>query len=52
MADEEDGIPFFSQFPSSQQAPEGSSAGENLGRGMGFLDLNNNVDGFPELGSY
>ena len=52
MADEEDEIPFFSQFPSSQQAPEGSSAGGNLGRGMGFLDLNSNVDVFPELGSY
>ncbi|XBJ19501.1 hypothetical protein VPH35_010472 [Triticum aestivum] len=52
MADEEDEIPFFSQFPSSQQAPEGSSTGGNLGRGMGFLDLNNNADVFPELGSY
>ncbi|KAI5004492.1 hypothetical protein ZWY2020_031735 [Hordeum vulgare] len=47
MADEEDEqMPFFSQF---------SSAGGNLGRGMGFgrsLDLNSNVDDFPELGSY
>ena len=52
MADEEDEIPFFSQFPSSQQISEGSSAGANLERGMGFLDLNSNVDGFPELGAY
>ncbi|KAE8792135.1 hypothetical protein D1007_33289 [Hordeum vulgare] len=47
MADEEEEqMPFFSQF---------SSAGGNLGRGMGFgrfLDLNSNVDDFPELGSY
>ncbi|KAI4983460.1 hypothetical protein ZWY2020_023952 [Hordeum vulgare] len=44
--DEEEQMPFFSQF---------SSAGGNLGRGMGFgrfLDLNSNVDNFPELGSY
>ncbi|KAE8812912.1 hypothetical protein D1007_10007 [Hordeum vulgare] len=50
--DEEDQIPFFSQFPSHQQATQGSSAGRNLGRGMGFLDLNSNVDVFLELGSY
>ncbi|KAE8806804.1 hypothetical protein D1007_16890 [Hordeum vulgare] len=50
--DEEEQMPFFSQFPSHQQATQGSSAGGNLGREMGFLDLNNNVDGFPELGSY
>ncbi|KAI5001669.1 hypothetical protein ZWY2020_026319 [Hordeum vulgare] len=50
--DEEDRIPFFSQFPSHQHATQGSSAGGNLGRGMGFLDLNSNVDVFPELGSY
>ncbi|KAI4969681.1 hypothetical protein ZWY2020_000595 [Hordeum vulgare] len=47
MADEEEEqMPFFSQF---------SSAGGNLGRGMGFrrfLDLNSNVVDFPELGSY
>ena len=41
MADEEDEqMPFFSQF---------SSAGGNLERS---LDLNSNVDDFPELGSY
>ncbi|KAE8802743.1 hypothetical protein D1007_21574 [Hordeum vulgare] len=50
--DEEEQMPFFSLFPSHQQATQGSSAGGNLGRGMGFLDLNNNVDGFSELGSY
>ena len=50
--DEEDRIPFFSQFHSHHQASQGSSAGGNLGRGMGFLDLNHNVDDFPELGSY
>ncbi|KAI5011676.1 hypothetical protein ZWY2020_013813 [Hordeum vulgare] len=44
--DEEDQIPFFSQFPSHQQATQGSSAGENLGREMGFLDLNSNVEIF------
>ncbi|KAI4967733.1 hypothetical protein ZWY2020_016888 [Hordeum vulgare] len=43
---------LFSRFSSYQQATQGSSVGGNLGRGMGFLDLNNNVDGFPELGSY
>ncbi|KAE8783730.1 hypothetical protein D1007_42826 [Hordeum vulgare] len=50
--DEEEQMPFFSQFPSHQQATQGSSAGGNLGREMCFLDLNSNVDGFPELGSY
>ncbi|KAE8774485.1 hypothetical protein D1007_53111 [Hordeum vulgare] len=53
--DEEEQMPFFSQFSSRQQAIQGSSAGGNLGRGMGFgrfLDLNSNVDDFPELGSY
>ena len=50
--DEEDRIPFLSQFHATHQASQGSSAGGNLGRGMGFLDLNHNVDDFPELGSY
>ena len=50
--DEEDGVPFLSPFHANHQASQGSSAGGNLGRGMGFLDLNHNVDEFPELGSY
>ncbi|KAI4988735.1 hypothetical protein ZWY2020_036052 [Hordeum vulgare] len=50
--DEEEQMPFFSQFPSHQQATQGSSADGNRGRGIGFLGLNSNVDGFPELGSY
>ncbi|KAE8802478.1 hypothetical protein D1007_21796 [Hordeum vulgare] len=44
--EEEEQMPLFSQF---------SSFGGNLRRGMGFgrfLDLNSNVDDFPELGSY
>ncbi|KAE8797176.1 hypothetical protein D1007_27734 [Hordeum vulgare] len=50
--DEEEQMPFFSQFSSCQQATQGSSDGGNLGNGMDFLDLNSNVDDFLELGSY
>ncbi|KAE8801447.1 hypothetical protein D1007_22970 [Hordeum vulgare] len=50
--DEDDETQFFSQFPSHHPTSQGSSVGGNLGRGIGFLDLNNNVDDFPELGSY
>ena len=50
--DEEDRIPFLSPFHANHQASQGSSARGNLGRGMGFLDLNHKVDDFPELGSY
>ena len=51
VTDEDDETQFFSQFPSHQPASQGSSVGGNLGRGIGFLDLNSNVDD-PELGSY
>ncbi|XBI09053.1 hypothetical protein VPH35_136691 [Triticum aestivum] len=50
--DEDDGLHFFSQVPSHHQASQGSSAGGNLGRGMGFFVLNSNVDDYPNLGSY
>ena len=50
--DEDDGLHYFSQVPSHHQASQGSSAGVNPGRGMGFFSLNNNVDDYPDLGSY
>ncbi|KAI4980225.1 hypothetical protein ZWY2020_020710 [Hordeum vulgare] len=50
--DEDNETQFFSQFPSHQRASQSSSTGGNLGRGIGFLDLNINIDDFPELGSY